>query len=122
VAERTALAIELSIDDAYTYLGGEMDVATLYQAADVVAQSSKNEGYSNVLAESLASETPTVSTDCGNASAVLPADHLARVGDASGLAEAALRALSTRVQVPSPGVSAEELARSTIAAIFGMSD
>jgi hypothetical protein len=50
---------------------------------------------------------------------VLPRDNVAKVGDARGLAQAAVKALTGDVRVPSPGVSPEELASSTLSAIFG---
>lgn len=120
IQQRQAWAVQLSIDDAYTYLGAGHDLANLYNAADVVVQSSTNEGSSNVLAEALAVEVPTVSTDCGNAAEMLRADNLSHVGNAPQLAEAALRSLHLpvhRYECTTP----TDLAMSTLAVILDTS-
>lgn len=120
IRRRESWATELSIEGCYTYLGRRHDLARLYNAADVVVQSSKNEGASNVLVESLAVGVPTVSTDCGNASEVLPSECLASVGDARHLADAALRSLCLPIQ-RLHAVHPHELATATLAVILGTS-
>jgi glycosyltransferase involved in cell wall biosynthesis len=55
VEELSRLARELGVGEHVALIGGRSDVPRLYSAADVVVQSSRNEGSSNVIIEALAS-------------------------------------------------------------------
>ena len=70
-----------------------------YRAADVFCLSTTNEGWANVLQESLAVGTPVVTTDVGgNREVVGSPDHgiVCRPADATALCDALLAALGTR--------------------------
>jgi glycosyltransferase involved in cell wall biosynthesis len=68
------------------------DIPSVMSAIDVFCLSSRAEGFPNVLGEAMACETPSVSTDCGDARLVLGSDELvAPTGDPQALAECVLR-------------------------------
>jgi glycosyltransferase involved in cell wall biosynthesis len=92
--ELRRLADELGIATLVTLFGVTGDLNRWYNAADVMVQSSINEGQSNVLIEALAAGCRSVSTDCGDASSLLPADCVVAVGDPAALAAAIVGALA----------------------------
>jgi glycosyltransferase involved in cell wall biosynthesis len=115
------LALELSIADAVMFLGERSDIEMLYCAADLVVQSSSSEGYSNVLTEAIASGVSCVSTNCGNSAELLPSSRVVPVGDAAGLATAALGALGGTDESQSSsadGLEPSVLAQRTLDVIF----
>jgi glycosyltransferase involved in cell wall biosynthesis len=58
-------ARRLGIDHRCRFLGHRRDVAELYQACDVLVQSSDHEGTPTVLLEAMALKVPVVATDVG---------------------------------------------------------
>ncbi len=65
-------ASELGICQAVTFLGGRSDVPDLLAASDLSVLASHEEGFSNVILESMAAGLPIVTTDVGgNAEAVV---------------------------------------------------
>ncbi len=56
---------DLGLQDYCRLLGHQADLAPLYQALDVLVQSSEREGTSNTLLEAMACETPVVATNVG---------------------------------------------------------
>jgi glycosyltransferase involved in cell wall biosynthesis len=64
-AQLEALIAELGLGDRCRLLGLRHDVLDLYQAFDVLVQSSETEGTSNVILEGMATEVPIVATDVG---------------------------------------------------------
>ena len=58
------LAIEKNIDDKVHFLGFQTNPFKFMKKAKFFVLSSKNEGFANVLAESLACQTPVVSFNC----------------------------------------------------------
>lgn len=87
----------LGVSAACQFLGHRVDLPELYQAFDVLVQSSETEGTPNAVLEAMATETPLVATDVGGTG------ELARAGldglvvpkhDPSALT-AAIRAVSS---------------------------
>lgn len=75
------------------------ELAELYSAADASVLASSNEGWANVLLESLACGVPVVATDVGGNREVIASDALGRVvplGDARALRGAIHEVLSAR--------------------------
>ena len=92
-----ALAAELRIDDRVDFLGFVSNPYKYMKRAELLAISSKYEGFGVVVTEALACGTPVVSTDCpGGPSDILndgAYGELVDVGDARGLADAMARTL-----------------------------
>jgi len=90
------------LDDC-VHLAGPVAQAELpdwYRAADLTVLSSASEGLPNVLRESLACQTPFVSTDVGSIREIADPDHsiLVPASDAQALANAIDRGLSGQLQ------------------------
>jgi len=86
-----ALATSLSVEDRCHFLGYRDDVGSLYQAFDVVALTSANEGTPVTLIEALASGLPAVATDVGGVRDVVEDGRsglLVPQGDVGAVAEA----------------------------------
>ena len=87
---------QLSTTSSIRCLGLRIDMPRLYAAADfVVSSSAFGEGFSNVIAEGMACGLPTVSTDVGDAMAIIgDTGFVVRPRDANELA-AAIRTLAS---------------------------
>lgn len=95
------LAARLGVTDRVHFLGSRPpdELPDLYSAADVSVLASSNEGWANVLLESLACGVPVVATDVGGNREVIAGERLGRVvplGDPRALREAIRQALATR--------------------------
>jgi glycosyltransferase involved in cell wall biosynthesis len=69
--ERRALAASLGLVNRVRFLGLRSDVERLFQAADAYVLSSQTEGMPNVLLQAAASGLPIVTTNVGEASAIV---------------------------------------------------
>ena len=59
----------LGFDNAFLWIGNRTDMPAVYSALDVlISSSSSGEGFSNVIGEAMACETPCVVTDVGDSS------------------------------------------------------
>jgi glycosyltransferase involved in cell wall biosynthesis len=93
-----ALARTLGVADRVAWMGGRGDVERLYAGFDLlVSASAYGEGFSNVLAEAMASGVPCVATDVGDAREIV--GELGRVvppRDPGALASAIVEVLGAR--------------------------
>ena len=93
----SALAVELNIEDRVDFLGFASNPYKYMRKAQLLAISSRYEGFGVVAAEALACGTPVVATDCpGGPSDILndgEYGELVDVGDPRGLADAMARTL-----------------------------
>lgn len=98
-AERNALerlAAELGVSGRVTFTGHVPDPSPYYEAAKVLAVSSRSESFGNAVVEALSYGLPVVATRCGGPQEILTdasLGELVPVGDAEGLAAAIDRAL-----------------------------
>lgn len=111
------LAMELGFGDQFVLLGPRSDMNRWYNAADLLVQSSKNEGQSNVLLEALAAGCRAISTDSGDAARLLPSECVVPIGDHEALAAAVRIHFCSDVAGPSPSTvprSIDDLTTSTL--------
>jgi glycosyltransferase involved in cell wall biosynthesis len=77
---------QINADVAEVYfLGQRNDIKNLLTLADLTIISSYREGFSYVVAESLLTHTPVISTDVPVANEILPIDYIVPVGDSEKL-------------------------------------
>jgi glycosyltransferase involved in cell wall biosynthesis len=95
-----AQAKHLGLDGDIRWVPAKPDVDAVIRALDIlVVSSSMGEGFSNVLAEALATGVPCVSTDVGDAARILAGvGRVVRPGDAAALAEATAEMIRLRSQ------------------------
>lgn len=112
-------AAELGIADRVIFTGNRNDTDAVQAALDVACSCSVSEGFSNTIAEAMASGVPCVVSDVGD-SAMIVADtgHVFRPGDAEGLAEG-IDALCATVGGPG-GAARREATRARIVERFGV--
>jgi glycosyltransferase involved in cell wall biosynthesis len=105
--ELSERARRLGYEERCRFLGHRSDVADLYQAFDVLVQSSDYEGTPTVVVEAMAAGVPVVATDAGGTRELI--EHgvhglLVPMRDPAALAAAIVRTLD------SPGQTAERVA------------
>jgi len=94
-SELQNLARQLRIDTAIRWIEQEARLHEAYSGFDTLCLSSISEGFSNVLAEAMASGVPCVATDVGDARRILSScDLLVPAGDPQALAGALVQALA----------------------------
>lgn len=99
-------------------LGERRDVPALIQGADCMVLSSFSEGFPNVLGESMAYNTPAITTDAGDSASVVgEAGVVVPVGDPSALA-AAMTAMAT---APASAVKLGHAGRKRVVAMYDIS-
>jgi glycosyltransferase involved in cell wall biosynthesis len=91
------LGRDLGLHERLTFAGFQLNPYTFIRNADLFILSSRHEGFSHVIAEALATETPVVATDCKSGpSEVLDKGkfgYLSQVGDEKGLARQMIKVL-----------------------------
>jgi len=90
---------QLGMERHMHLLGERQDLPALYPQLDLVMLTSLHEGLSNVLTEAMACGVPIVATRCGGPEILIEDGRdglLSEVGDAYGLAQAAIRCLTDR--------------------------
>ena len=105
------LATDLGIRSACLFLGHRDDVVDVYQAFDLLVQSSEYEGTPNVVLEGMAMETPLVATDVGGTRELAVPDAHALVvprGDVEALRRAIERTLADPDAARARAVSARQ--------------
>ncbi len=80
-----ALASKAGVVDKVHFLGYRNDLPALIEAADMVAISSRREGFSYVFAEALLAGTPVISTDVPVPCEILTEEFIVPIGDAAAL-------------------------------------
>ena len=65
-SELIAMSSSLGLNDRMIWTGALADMQTVYSSFDVVASSSKGEGFANVIGEAMACDVPCVVTDVGD--------------------------------------------------------
>jgi len=97
-----SLAIELGISDSIEFLGFVENPYVYMAQSDVLAMTSRWEGFGNVLVEAMACGTQVVSTDCSFGPREILDNGLygtlVPVGDARSMADAVLRSLQYPIQ------------------------
>lgn len=98
-AELEALARDLQVDEAVTFLGERSDVPRLMAAADAFVLSSAWEGLPNVVMEAMAAGRPVVATDVGGVSELLEDGETGAIVP-PGRAQELARAMDALVEMP----------------------
>lgn len=89
-----SLTQKLGLEDSVKFLGLRRDIAELMNMADTYVMSSYYEGFGIVLAESMACENITISTDCGGTKDVIcEYGFLVPVRDSQALADKMLESM-----------------------------
>lgn len=110
-----ALAEELGLGDRLLWRDGQARAEEFYPALDLLVSSSNTEGFSNVVAEAMASGVPCAVTDVGDSARIVgTTGAVAPPGNADALALAMLDVLGRR----GPGFS--RTARERIVATFSV--
>jgi glycosyltransferase involved in cell wall biosynthesis len=117
-------AQRLGLEESVNFLGFQQNPWSYLYHADLFVLPSRREGFSNVLLEALALETPAVAVDCPGAIREIyggnPAVRLVPDGDASGLAEAIVeRCRATRQGRTNAKASPDWLAKFALQRIMG---
>jgi len=86
--ELMGLIEQNGLESACHLLGPRADVQALYPAFDILALSSRSEGFPNVLVEAMSCGVPVVSTDVGDARQIVGAGGIIVGQDADDLAQA----------------------------------
>lgn len=85
------------LDDRVEFLGHRDDVITLLKQSDICVVSSRNEGFSYVIAEALVHQIPVISTNVPVANEFFGDEKICSVGDADALSKLMQRAASSNL-------------------------
>jgi glycosyltransferase involved in cell wall biosynthesis len=97
IAELEHLSETLGIAGRLHLVGGHADTSTVYPAFDVLALTSRREGFPNVVAEAMSCGVPAIVTDCGaSADIVAGFGEVALAGSVDAVAVGLSRLLKRR--------------------------
>jgi glycosyltransferase involved in cell wall biosynthesis len=96
--QMTESAVAHGLLGVVEFLGPRKDIENVFPALDVHVTSSSSEAFPNVIAESMACGTPCVTTNVGDASAIVGASgFVVKASDAQALAEGLFAAYDARL-------------------------
>jgi glycosyltransferase involved in cell wall biosynthesis len=94
------LASELGIADRVLWVGSRTDMPDVYNGLDILVSASNNEGFSNVIAEAMASGVPCIVTNVGvSAWIVGNTGQVVKPGNAEELADAIVKWTATDLKL-----------------------
>ncbi len=94
-----SLIDELGLGGRVRLLGVRNDISAVLAALDVVVQSSRVEGFPNVLGEAMACGIPVAATDCGDSAEIVgDTGRIVPTGDPGALANAVIELLTLPVE------------------------
>ena len=106
--ELLKLCSEYELDDRVQFLGQRNDVIELLKASDICVVSSRNEGFSYVIAEALIHQIPVISTNVPVANEFFSDEKICAVGDVKALTELMCRAADNNLDYSSEFAFASE--------------
>ncbi|ART81780.1 hypothetical protein CBP31_03385 [Oceanisphaera profunda] len=106
---------ELGLTSYVFLMGARVDIPSVMRGLDIHLLSSSSEGFPNVLAEAMACGTPCVTTDAGDAAAIVgDTGWVVKIKDSNGLAMSIMKAIDEMTSSPNLWMKRKEFARARI--------